>query len=306
MNQVDYIGYALDLLDADARHAVDVHLAANPDDVARLDRVRAALAVLQADREDDAPPTDLAARTIARVAAEFPEAETRAEPSSLLRSRSSDQPEARTLGGRFRADIFVAAGIGVIAVGLLLSFVNRAWHASEVAACQNNLRILYLGLSGYADTHEGRYPQVGTETYPTADSFVQALADAGQCPPGFSALCPAATPGAAAPVSYAYPLGHRAPNNVVLGQWRSTDLGAENDLIPIGGDYPVAAAAPGGGPTSGHRYGQNVLFMGGNVRFAAVATVGVNGDDIYRNQLGEVAAGVNRVDTVLGRAGDVP
>src|SRR6185503_1248134 len=131
--------------------------------------------------------------------------------------------------------------------------------------------------SGYADTHGGRYPQVGTGAYPTADSFVQALADAGQCPPGFCAICPASRSDAAA-ISYAYPLGHRAANNVVLGEWRSTEAGAENDLIPIAADYPVAAAAPGGGPTSGHRYGQNVLYMGGNVRFAAVATVGVNGD----------------------------
>ena len=34
--------------------------------------------------------------------------------------------------------------------------------------------------------------------------------------------------------------------------------------------------------------------------------VGVDGDDIYRNQLGQVAAGVTRVDAVLGRAGDRP
>jgi hypothetical protein len=48
------------------------------------------------------------------------------------------------------------------------------------------------------------------------------------------------------------------------------------------------------------------LFAGGNVRFATTATVGVNGDDIYRNQRGVVAAGVHRADAVLGVAGDRP
>jgi hypothetical protein len=147
---------------------------------------------------------------------------------------------------------------------------------------------------------------VGTEAYPAAGSFVQALLDAGQCPPGFHAVCPAAA-GSASPVSYTYALGHRTSQNVVLGQWRSTDSTKENDLIPISADYPSAVAAPpGDGPTSGHRTGHNVLFIGGNVRFATLATVGVNGDDIYRNQLGEVAAGLTRVDTVLGRPTDVP
>ena len=107
-------------------------------------------------------------------------------------------------------------------------------------------------------------------------------------------------------MSYAYALGHRTSNNVVLGQWRSNDSAAENDLIPISADYPAAFVAPSGGPIAGHGSGHNVLFVGGNVRYATTATVGIDGDDIYRNQLGEVAAGLTRVDTVLGRSRDVP
>lgn len=208
----------------------------------------------------------------------------------------------------------VAAGISLVAVGLVLSFVNRARYASELAACQNNLRVLHQGLDGYADTHAGRFPQVGTDPYPTAGTFVKALADAGQYPAGFYPTCPAAprpVPAAAAeppvsPVAYAYPLGHRTPEGVVLGLGRSTDPTGENDLLPVAADYPMSAAAPGTGPTSPHRWGHNVLYVGGNVRFANVSTVGVDGDDIYRNQLGQVAAGVTRVDAVLGRAGDRP
>ncbi|HEX4608078.1 MAG TPA: hypothetical protein VH092_07725, partial [Urbifossiella sp.] len=68
----------------------------------------------------------------------------------------------------------------------------------------------------------------------------------------------------------------------------------------------VCADIPAGAPGAPHSHGQNVLFAGGNVRFATVPTVGVNGDDIYRNNLGRVAAGLDRVDTVLGVGADRP
>lgn len=319
MTDADLIGYALDLLDPDERAAVEARLEANPAAAAELDRVRAALLPLEADREDDRPPPALATRTVARLAsylvADAPVPDAPRPPTSRPRSYpSADPPEPRYVGGRFRVDLVVAAGIGLVAVGLLLSFVNRARYASEVAACQNNLRVLHRGLAGYADTHAGRFPQVGTDPYPTAGTFVKALADAGQYPPGFYPTCPAAprpVPGAAteppaSPVAYAYPLGHRTPEGIILGLWRSTDPADENDLLPAAADYPVSAAAPGGGPASPHRWGHNVLYVGGNVRFATVSTVGVDGDDIYRNRLGQVAAGVTRVDAVLGRAGDRP
>jgi hypothetical protein len=291
MNESDYIGYALGLLDPAERDAVTAHLATHPADAALVERIRAAFAPLEADR-DIAPPADLAGRTVSRLAAEL------AVPSS------TDRPETRSVGGRFRFDLIIAAGIAFLVVGLGLSFVNRARSANELAACQNNLRTLHSGLTGYAEDHGGRFPQVGTDAYPTAGSFVQALQDAGQCPPGFHANCPAAP--ASPHVNYSYALGHRLNNNVVQASFRAGDGRGENDLIPISADYPAEAVAPAGGPTSGHRTGHNVLFVGGNVRYATSANVGINGDDIFRNQLGAVAAGVTRTDTVLGRFDDVP
>jgi hypothetical protein len=327
MTDEDIIGYALDLLDPDDRAAVEAQLSANPDTAVQLDRVRTTLLPLEADRDDDPPPPALATRTVSRLAALLVEPSTPvahasgspAEPPTTPRSYPyTDRPEPRYLGGRFRADVIVAAGISLVAVGLALSFVTRARQASDLLACQNNLRTLYAGMVGYADTHAGRLPQIGADPYPTAGSFVQALADAGQCPPGFRAVCPAvgvqpdlprdALPPASqmAQVTYTFPLGHRTPSGVVQGLWRSSDPYEENDLMPVGADYPVAATAPSAGPTSPHGWGHNVLYFSGNVRFATTSDVGVNGDDIFRNQLGQVAAGVNRVDTVLGRPADRP
>ena len=48
-----------------------------------------------------------------------------------------------------------------------------------------------------------------------------------------------------------------------------------------------------------HGGGQNVLFVGGNVRFATSPNVGYNGDHIFLNDVGLVAPGLHRFDSVL-------
>ncbi len=335
MTDLDFIGYVLDLADPADRARVEAFLIANPDAVAHLERIRATVTPLEADRDEPTPPPGLATRTVGRLAA-YLVAEAQAAAPVKVPERVGDASplptptavglthasfpagcsEPRAAGGRFRVDLVVAAGIGLIAVGLVFSFVNRVRYQNDVLACQNNLLTLHQGLEGYADTHSGRYPQVGVEPYPTAASFVSALVDAGQCPPGFHANCPAVPvassepPGgytlAVSPVTYSYSLGHLTPTGAILGVYRSNAPGDENDLIPVSADFPAESAAPGPGPTSPHRWGHNVLFAGGNVRFATTATVGVNGDDIYQNQHGRVAAGLHRSDTVLGIAGDRP
>lgn len=315
-DETDLAGYLLEMLDPDERAAVAARLAADPEFAARYAELRAALPP-HADHE---PPAELSLRTLARVA-EFvvateprpPSNPTPVEviaadvaPDRARRLPVTDRPEARTLGGRFRVELLVAAGIAFLGVGLASTFVMKVRQQSDVTACQSNLRTLHHGLTGYADTNAGRLPQVGTEAYPVAGSFVAALADAGQCPVGFRAACPAvggapvadARAVATTAVGYAYTLGHRGAEGLVMGPRRLPD--GENDLMPICADIPVGtAAAP-------HSHGQNVLFAGGHVRFATVPTVGVNGDDIYRNLLGRVAAGVDRADAVLGVGTDRP
>lgn len=70
--------------------------------------------------------------------------------------------------------------------------------------------------------------------------------------------------------------------------------------MPICSDLPVGSASVSNESTSPHSWGHNILYVAGNVRFATSAHAGIDGDDIYRNQLGHVAAGVNRHDIVLG------
>jgi prepilin-type processing-associated H-X9-DG protein len=216
----------------------------------------------------------------------------------------TDGPEYRS-GGRIRADLLVAACIAFVGVSLVLSGIAKARHQSRVYACQNSLRTLHVGLAGYADSDpQGRYPQIGTPTHPTADTFAASLTDLGYLPSGYKPGCPVAPDS----LPYTYTLGFRGPNDELLGLRRPADnsCGEEIDLMPIAADCPSSSAAPGAGPLSPHGHSMNVLFVGGNVRLTTSPNVGPRGDDIYRNVFGHVAAGANRNDAVLGRPGDKP
>lgn len=346
MPDEDLIGYLFDLLDPNERAAVAARVNADPELATRLEQLRAAsapmLAVMEVERDDPpAAPPGLAMRTIAKVAAHIVEheprqpepepaesavaaflrefaADTSAEmefgsgtrakqPTSTRRPAppASDGPEFRS-GFRFRADLLVAACIAFVGIGLVLSGVAKARYESRVAACQNSLRTLHSGLAGYADTDsQGRYPQIGTAALPTADTFAASLADLGYLPADYKPGCPA---GDGCP-AYTYTLGFRGPNDELIGLRRPMDSagpGQENDLMPISADCPSSSAAPGAGPVSPHGRCMNVLFVGGNVRLTTSPNIGPRGDDIYRNVYGQVAAGANQGDAVLGRPGDRP
>ncbi|MBA4187335.1 MAG: hypothetical protein C0467_04870 [Planctomycetaceae bacterium] len=327
------IGYLLDALDSAEHDAVAAQVHADPVMAARLEQLRRATAPLEVDRDySPTPPSELALRTIGRLAAHLanheppqsvesdhgtllavaaamesdyrvPETHPLAFPAPPLRRAPREEPEARAIGGRLRLDLLVACGIALFAGGLIFSGIGKLRAQNQVLVCQSNLRTLHSGLAGYADTHSGKYPHVGSETNPTADTFVTALTDAGQVPAGFRPCCPA-DPITTTPVGYTYSLGYRAPTGELRGLRRSN--GEEHDLVPISADYPTATAAPAAGPLCPHNVGMNVLYAGGNVRHTTSPLIGPSGDDIYRNLYGRVAAGANVNDVVLGRPGDRP
>ncbi len=227
-------------------------------------------------------------------------------PSPRLPRAPRDEPELTAVGGRFRPELFVAGGIALFAVGLLVSAVSKVRTENQMLACQNTLRTIHTGLGGYADTHHGRYPQVGIGANPTAETFATVLSESGQVPANFRPCCPAAFTASPTPVGYTYTLGYRAPDGDLLGLRRPEGAAEEHDLIPIVADFPTAEASPGAGPTCPHGSVMNVLDAGGQVLRTRSALIGPGGDDIFRNVYGQVAAGADRCDVVLGRPGDRP
>jgi prepilin-type processing-associated H-X9-DG protein len=327
-----YLGYLLNALTPAEKAAVESHLRTHPADEAKLEGLRRVLRPLEADRDDIVPPPGLVAATLARVA-EHIIASRRADDSTstdklpivpmrpplTCESRAEPRPEPVPARAPLRrwVEVGVAAGIGFLVVGLGMAGVQKIRWDSQKVACQNNLRVMYQGLSGYADSHAGHYPQIGPDS--PAGSFVATLVAADQFPGDLKLVCPAADnvppelirfrPDPLAPpgleviqqVGYAYTLGFRGPNGELYGiRWGAPDR------TPLAADLPAAAVAPLPGPLSPHGRGQNVLYADGRVQFCTNATVGPLGDDIYRNAANEVRAGLHRIDAVLGRAADVP
>jgi prepilin-type processing-associated H-X9-DG protein len=90
---------------------------------------------------------------------------------------------------------------------------------------------------------------------------------------------------------YAYTLGYREGS--ALRGLRCTS----GDGLPVMADRAHPAYI---GSANHAGRGQNVLFVGGHVRWCVQPTVGAEGDHIYVNQEYRVGAGLSRVDSALG------
>jgi hypothetical protein len=295
---LDLVGYLFGLLDPEDRARTAAALAADPAARASLERLRVNLAPLAVARTDEGPPAGLADRTVALIAARRSSSasEDRVEILAGARARigiASDREPVFAPSRWGRMDVLIASSILVLVGGLGVSGIGRVQREHARTTCQNNLRQISNGLTDFSLNHNGRFPQIDDRPpYNVAGAFVPLLKDGGYLPSGLP-NCPlvnvAAEPNAG---GYAYTLGVREPDGQVDGLRRS-----DGDLQPILADQPT--------PVS-HGDGHNVLFVGGNVRFCTNPNVGVGGDHIFLNQAGNIAAGLNRHDTVLADADKTP
>lgn len=264
-------------------------------------------AVVDADRESFAPPSDLAVRTVSRLAqvlvaeGRFDSAGSQfrdppvAVPSEVARRPISDGP---VFFAWARADVLVMAALLFLAVALGGPLVQKLRRQADVAACQNQLRSLAAALHGYADAHGGRLPQVGTADLPVAGGFVAELVRSGHAEPGRAVGC--GKPEGDPDPGYAYTLGH-----VNAGGWLTgVRLTEVSDTTPVAADLPRFTDTDT--TVRGRHGGWNVLAAGGGVRFVTTAHAGLDGDDIFRNDDGFHRAGRRPTDTSLGRPFDRP
>lgn len=311
------IGYLLDGLEADEKRDIETLLQRDEQARRRLEQLRHVLTPLGYDR-DDGPPTGLVARTVGRVAEyccqELPRAPLPANRPVPVRSWWR------------RADVVAAASLLVLTLGLGVPAVvnmRSKQSAASITSCQNNLRVFYEGLQAYRNAH-GKFPNVAAQPEPNkvAGIVVPVLLSAGVLPANNSIRCPANGPTAVCPLTldqlralpgdeflkkattllpcYAYSLGYRDAAGNYQGP-TATDEQPDSLL-------PIMADTVQDGPVSRNHggTGQNVLFADGHVRFATSPNVGFRGDDIYRNKAGQVAAGLDCHDTVLGASASRP
>lgn len=313
-------GYLLNSLEPDEHRQVEEYLRTHPEAAAKLERMRQALAPLSAEAETPAPRRSLVIGTLALIA------EVQCRPP-LPPAPPTPRPKERPRDWRWvarRANILVAASLFFVVAGLGATWVVHARQEAQRVSCENNLRKWGGALQQYSDGYANHYPTVQREgPLGIAGIFVPMLNDAGLVTPDMSVGCPAL--GLQAPPTksvrelewlyktdpngfqviapslardYAYTLGY-LENGQLHGL--SRDVG---DRQPILADRPPLDAL-GSSPNHGGR-GQNVLYVGGNVRWCAVRTSGVGGDDIYLSTNGLVEAGQSPTDTVLAPSEATP
>lgn len=312
MSDETLLGYLLDGLDRDERRAVEAHLRDHPEARARLAELRKLVAPLEADGDAPGPPADLAESTLANVA------------DLCARLPDAPPPSPRQAGaawrGPRRADLVAASLVLLLAGGLFLTWLARQWRDSRILACQDNMHRIWTALQAYADDHPedgGAFPRVDARPpHNFAGVFVPMLCDAGALGADASTACPGRG-GKAAPAcslgeldalarerpdeyrartralggDYAYTLGYRGGGEL-FGLSRS-----------CGGLSPILADRPGEAGVNSPNHGgagQNVLCIGGHVRWCISPDVGVDRDDIYLNLKYRVLAGEHEFDTVLG------
>lgn len=303
------VGYVIDSLDADELREVEDRLGRDP---LLRDRLTALKRTLSLDAEMPEPLPRLVLATLARVAEEHCR---RPAPPRLSQEIAPPRRSFR------RADVLVAALLLILVGGLLFPSLQQAWQAYQIKACQRNLVLFWNGWQRHSELHEGAFPQL-KEDGPCsfAGILVPILNDNKLLGPELSILCPAV--GKRAPDSrsvedlrafwaqntsdqyraalrevggnYAYPLGYRDGDRLV-GLHRY-----EHDGQPLMADAPGRSEDSHENSLNHGRRGQNVLYVGGNVRWLRSRTVGPDADDIYLNQNNEVAAGLSRDDVVLG------
>lgn len=303
------VGYTLGCLDPVTKARVDAQLRTSPETRLNLDLIEQALAPLAADGDDIDLPEGLARRTLARI-----DEHHRMLPSAPVPQRQSGPINRR----RFRwPDGLVAALLFVLVGGLFFPALARQWQAYQRLSCANTLRQIHAGLSVYAEENGGAFPRVeSTGPRAVAGIFVPVLTDSGALR-GVHVSCPSTGKGAPPTTVAALEHLHRTNRErfqeaarILTGGYAYSlgyvDGGRINGLrMDSGDDLPLIADAAFDGIKSQNHggAGQNVLHVGGHVRWCTHAEVGIDGDNIYFNQQRQVHAGLSRQDSVLA-AGD--
>ena len=288
----DLIAYVSGSLDEPARSAFEILLHGDADLRRQVGIAQRRLVPLHGEPAE-APPSDLLANTLARVAEHLCHGLPQAPIETTIPRLAFERSWWR------RIDVMVAASIAVTALGLLLPGILHLRGVEMQRQCENNLRELWNGLSAY-QSQKHYLPDVASAPRPAAGMVIPMLREAGVLPSNLAACCPSAADGVAClnvglhdlanmPGSefeqtaakllpgYAYSLGFRDGGGRIHGPASSLpDIPTAQ--MPLLADAINNAESPGNSPNHAGR-GQNVLFTDGHVAFKTQRMAGLPGDD---------------------------
>jgi hypothetical protein len=330
------VRYLLGELNAQEREQLEAELRDSPE-------LQRELAYLQAclpgdcdagDDEDDresvpaaSAPRGLAERTLDRICSGLPCGEATRDPAAVT---AAYDPPASPPSWSI-ADLTVAGGVFLAVSMLFLPALRQSRDAARRTACADNLRQLGVMLQGYSEQHGGFFPMVTRNenagifaVYLLEDDYAgseelsrllvcrsSALAEQVAEKQVFIRVPTMCELEVATPEercmwkrlmggSYAYPMGY------VEGD---RHCAVRNEHCPR---KPLLADAP-----SKQFYnllsdnhggcGQNVLYHDGHASYQKKSTLpAAHQDQLFLNNAGEAAAGLDRNDTVLGPSDATP
>jgi hypothetical protein len=239
----------------------------------------------------------------------------------------SDSPPATALGWSL-ADLAVAGGVFLAVSMLLFPALRDSRDATRATICEDHLRQIGVLLRSYSIDH-GVFPAIAPNE--NAGMFAVKLLEAGYADPQEFAMllvCPGApladkvrsgefavrvpTGGELSQMTgaelatvrqqmspfYAYQFPYRAGERYVY------PLGRLQNLAPVLSD--TSDVVPGESKSPNHHGVVQVLFGDERVKRLQSSRVPQFNDDLYRNARGIVAAGLSRLDFVLGRSEATP
>ncbi len=314
------LGYLLEALDPPDHEQVEAELEENRElaaELARLESTLGRVGLLEPPELLD-PPPGLARRTCRFVV----------EQASVAAQTSVLAPQAASAPAQCRftwSDLVTLAAVLIAGVSLALPALLSSRFQAQVASCQNQLRLIGMGLHSFSELDpEHSFPGPELDGPRSAAGVVAPILVSHKLaePPTFR--CPSSPAARIDPI--------RMPSLEELDQLTGYEL--RTTQRTMGGDFgynlgyfsagrlkrPRDARRPnfvlvGDAPSDSrpHRIsanhqgrGQNVLYEDGHIQLLKELPSPRLFDDPYHNRDGWVAAGVDSDDAVLGASADVP
>jgi hypothetical protein len=316
------LGYLLGALEHEQHEQVESELSQNDTLRSELNGLRARMQRIGLDHHPEylEAPVGLASRTCLLVAQER---ERKVNPKMSSGAWIASESSRRMSW----TESWVAAAVVLVAASLFFPALSYSRFQSQVAACQNQLRLIGFGLHGYSELQpDSSFPGPAASGNRSAAGIVAPMLISHQLVPRSRAFfCPAARQ-------------NRGGADPELPTLEAVDLASGKALAvmqrAMGGDYgfnfgytdngqlvrPRNASRPdfvlaGDAPSNAQRrrvsanhrgQGQNVLYEDGHLRFVNSTSGPQLPDDPFHNRKGWVAAGVDSDDAVLGASADPP
>ncbi|MEK6249367.1 MAG: hypothetical protein N2C12_14385 [Planctomycetales bacterium] len=324
------VGYVLGALDDAERRELERQIADDSRMQVELELVRRAVEPLSVAKSLVAPPNGLAQRTCDLIDSQYREPSTgrQLQPATASATIAEDMTVTSRRHRWSMVDLAVAAGIVIAATMLLFPMVSHSRFQSHVSACQNNLATIGQAIQTYGRDHQGRIPEIPQQgSLAVAGVYSTRLIEAGLVENPQTFVCSGSELGCSGtPIeipefgelaklaangdsrldeilsnvggSYAYNLGYLEDDRYCTV---SLNDGSNSHKV-------LLADAPGknlGWKQSNNHggEGQNALYADGHVRYLTSCRnpLCVDGD-IFHNNDGKIAAGMNDLDMVVGQS----